>query len=65
MQYSGHNTPLGHYTDRSPMGLGQHDGPGEYCDPHTASSVFLKLIFQDACVKSRNQPNSAAEPTWA
>ena len=28
------------------MGLGQYDGLGEYCDPHTASSVFLILIFQ-------------------
>ena len=34
---------LGHYvyTDRSPMGLGQYNGPGEYSGPHTASSVFL------------------------
>ena len=40
-QYSSHNTPLGHYTDRSPVGLGQYNGLGEYCGPHTASSVFL------------------------
>ena len=26
------------------MGLGQYDGLGEYCGPHTASSVFLLLI---------------------
>ena len=30
-QYSGHNTPLGHHTDRGPMGLGQYDGLGKYC----------------------------------
>ena len=29
-QYSGHNTPLGYYTDCSPMDLGQHDSLGEY-----------------------------------
>ena len=29
------------YTDRGPMGLGQNNSLGEYCDPHTASSVFL------------------------
>ena len=27
------------------MGLGEYDGLGTYCDPHTASSVFLVLIF--------------------
>ena len=27
------------------MGLGQYDSLGEYCGPHTASSVFLALIF--------------------
>ena len=43
-QYSGHNIPLGHHTDRGPMGLGQYDGLGEYCGPHTASSVFLILL---------------------
>ena len=26
------------------MGLGQHDSLGEYCDPHTTSSVFLMLV---------------------
>ena len=25
------------------MGLGQYDSPGEYCGPHTASSVFSVL----------------------
>ena len=44
MQYSGQNTPLGHHTDRGPMGLGQYNSLGEYCDPHTASSVFLILV---------------------
>ena len=33
-QYSGHNTPLGHHSDRDPLGLGQ------YC----ASYVFLILF---------------------
>ena len=27
------------------MGLGQYDGHGEYCGPHTASSVFLILVL--------------------
>ena len=27
------------------MGLGQYNSIGEYCDPHTASSVFLILIL--------------------
>ena len=27
------------------MGLGQYDGHGEYCSPHTASSVFLIVMF--------------------
>ena len=41
--------PLGHHTDRGPLGLGQYkeysqyNGLGEYCGPHTASSVFLIL----------------------
>ena len=42
--YSGHNTPLGHYTDRGLMGLGQYNSLGKYCGPHTASSVFLILL---------------------
>ena len=40
-QYSGLNIPLGHHTDRGPIGLGQDNSLGEYCGPHTASSVFL------------------------
>ena len=45
-QYSGHNTLFGHYihTDHGPTGLGQYDGLGEYCCPHTAPSVFLIII---------------------
>ena len=35
---------VGHHTDRSPLNLGQYNSPGEYCDPHTASSVFLRLL---------------------
>ena len=42
--YSGHNTHLGHYTDHSPMSLGQYDNLGQCCGPHTASSVFLILV---------------------
>ena len=42
--YSGHHTPLGHHTDRSPMSLGQYGGLGEYCGPHTACFVFLLSI---------------------
>ena len=43
-QHSGHNTPLGYYTDCSPTGFGQYVSLGEYCDPNTASSVFLVLF---------------------
>ena len=39
-----HNTSLGHHTDRGPMGLVQYNSLGEYCGPHTASSVFLIMI---------------------
>ena len=28
------------------MGHGQYNNQGKYCSPHTASSVFLTLIFQ-------------------
>ena len=41
-QYSVQNTLLGHH---GPMGLGQYNSIGEYCGPHTASSVFLISIF--------------------
>ena len=30
------------------MGLGQYNSLGEYCGPHTASSVFLILICRQA-----------------
>ena len=33
-----------HYTDCGPVGLGQYNSLGKYCDPHTASSMFLILI---------------------
>ena len=29
-----------------PIGLGQYDSVGEYCDPYTASSVFLISLFK-------------------
>ena len=51
-QYSGHNTPLGHNIDCGPMGLGQYDGLGEYCGLHTASSVFLMLLFLDKYIQT-------------
>ena len=35
-----------HHADHGPMGLGQYNSLGEYCDPHTASSVFLVLVSQ-------------------
>ena len=41
----GHNTPLGHYIDCNPMGFGQYGSLVEYCDPQTASSVFLIIVF--------------------
>ena len=31
---------------RGPMGVGQYDSLGEYCGPHTASSVFLIIILR-------------------
>ena len=37
--------PLAIYIDRGPMGIGQYNSLGEYCGPHTASSVFLILVF--------------------
>ena len=58
-QYSGHNTPLGHYTDCSPMGLGQYNGLGEYCSPHTASSVFLILLHKAPSHSSRLENQSS------
>ena len=33
------------------MGLGQYNSLGEYCDPHTASSVFLILVHISRSVK--------------
>ena len=41
------------------MGRGQYNGLGEYCDPYTASSVFLilsliKQITSKKCVISLN-----------
>ena len=41
MQYSGHNTPLGHHIDHSPIGLGPYVSLGEYCNPNTTSSVCI------------------------
>ena len=42
-------TPLGHYTDRGPMDIGQYNGLSQYCGSHTASSMFLitSLIIVD------------------
>ena len=44
-RYSGHNTPLGYHTGRSPTGPGQYNNLGEYCGPHTTPSVFLMLVL--------------------
>ena len=43
------NTPLGHYsyTGCGPVGLGQYDSLGEYCGPHTASSVFFFILVRN------------------
>ena len=52
-QYSGDNTPLDHNTDCGPVGLGQYYSLGEYCGPHTASSVSfistdrVDMVFVD------------------
>ena len=35
-----------HNTDRGTMGLGQYNSLMEYCGPHTASSVFLILVYR-------------------
>ena len=32
------------------MGLGWHDSIGEYCGPHTASSVFLILVLRSCFI---------------
>ena len=32
------------------MGLGQYDSLGKYCDPHTASSVFLILASTSTAI---------------
>ena len=40
-QYSGHNTPLGYYTDLGPYGHGQYDGQGVYLGLSIDSEVFL------------------------
>ena len=49
------NAPLGYHTDHSPMGLGQYNSLGEYCGPHTASSVFLILIVTPADILQNTQ----------
>ena len=38
-------TSIGYHTDRGAMGLGQYGSLGEYCGPHTASSVFLMILL--------------------
>ena len=72
-------TILGHHTDCGPMGLGQYNCLGEYCDPPTASSVFLIILYMcHSCVRRRRifcpidmyglpglvLPNSIALHTW-
>ena len=42
-QYSGHNTPIGYYTDK---GHSQYDCHGVYCGLSTASEVFLIFTTQ-------------------
>ena len=37
--------PLAIILPLSSMGLGQYNSIGEYCDPQTASCVFLTFIF--------------------
>ena len=34
-----------YHTDRDPTGLGQDNGLGEYCGPHTAFFVFPILLL--------------------
>ena len=43
MQYGGHNTPLGCYTDQGLWGRCQYGGQGVYCGLSTAAEVFLIL----------------------
>ena len=40
-----HEVKFCHHTDCGPMGLGQYNSLGEYCGPHTASSVFFLVIY--------------------
>ena len=47
------------------MGLGQYNSPGEYCDPHTASSVFLILLLMSKYMPTdiRGTPSLSAAET--
>ena len=46
IQYVGHNTSLGCYTDQGPRGNGQYNGQGMYCGLNTASVAFLIFTIQ-------------------
>ena len=50
-QCLGHNKPLGHHTNCSPVGLGQYNSLGEYGDLSTVSEVFLILVIPVLCVR--------------
>ena len=45
---------LSHYTECGPIGLGRYISLGEYCGPHTDSSVFL--ISSLNCLNKRGYP---------
>ena len=38
--------------DRGPMGLGQYDDRGEYCGPHTVSSLLLIYYYSIICLSN-------------
>ena len=40
------------------MGLGQYNSLGEYCDPHTASSVLLIFIHLAYIIGAHMQANT-------
>ena len=44
VHHEGQNISLGHNTDCSHIGLGQHNSLGEYCGPHAASEVVSFML---------------------
>ena len=56
------NTTIDHHTDHGPMGLGQSNSLGEYCGPHTASSVFLISLMSHKGFSNHVPPSVLSLP---